>query len=167
MAACVGQETASAWALELRRALRPPCAVVGIGNRLRGDDAVGPQIAARLHGRCGLLCYDGGTAPENLAGPLRRLEPGSVLLVDAARFGAEPGRIRLFAADELADVSISTHTMSPALLMDYLADGTGADVWLLGIQATQCDLGDNMYPACRNAVTTVVQALLEISAQVE
>ena len=73
-------------------------AVVGIGQELRGDDALGIEIARRLkplaEGRPDWLVIEAGPAPENFTGPLRRFAPQRIFLVDAALMDEQPGAIR-------------------------------------------------------------------------
>jgi hydrogenase maturation protease len=73
--------------------------VLGLGNRLLGDDAAGPlaidaladQPAPAGHSVC---WRDGGTLGLSL---LPEIEAADLLIVvDAARFGAEPGTVRVF-----------------------------------------------------------------------
>jgi hydrogenase 3 maturation protease len=86
------------WSSLLKQALtaqktrnQPRVAVVGVGHELRGDDAAG-VIAARLLKAVladddPVLVVEGGSAPENHTGPLRRFAPDLVLLVDTAQMG--------------------------------------------------------------------------------
>src|SRR5688572_985737 len=65
----------------------PRIAVLGVGQAIRGDDGAGVLLAQRLEalgGHSGLLAVDGGPAPENFTGLLRRFQPDLVLLADAA-----------------------------------------------------------------------------------
>src|SRR5690349_19061121 len=72
-------------------------AVIGIGQELCGDDGAGCAVIQSLQERRGpsetFLALDGGCAPENQTGPLRRFRPSLVVLVDAAQMGIEPGSI--------------------------------------------------------------------------
>ncbi|MDE2397706.1 MAG: hydrogenase maturation protease [Burkholderiales bacterium] len=69
--------------------------VLGIGNRLLGDDGAGPQaidlLAAR---RCGATLQDGGTIGLHLLPAIQ--DAAALIAVDAAMFGAEPGAVRVF-----------------------------------------------------------------------
>jgi hydrogenase maturation protease len=73
--------------------------VLGLGNRLLGDDAAGPLVVDRMG--CGdppadasVRWCDGGTMGLAL---LPEIEGASALIaVDAARFGALPGTVRVF-----------------------------------------------------------------------
>ena len=71
--------------------LRGKTVIVGIGNSLRGDDGFGPALVQRLQGRVRPVCIDAGVAPENYLGRIVKEQPDTVLLVDAAHLGLEPG----------------------------------------------------------------------------
>jgi hydrogenase maturation protease len=65
--------------------------IVGCGNLLRGDDAVGPLLVRRLWERglpSGVECVDGGTGGLDVA--LRMRGRGWVILVDACRRDGRP-----------------------------------------------------------------------------
>lgn len=67
--------------------------VIGCGNLLRGDDGVGPILVRHLWERGippGAQIVDGGTAGMDVAFRMRGAR--RVVLVDAARTGAEIGR---------------------------------------------------------------------------
>jgi len=75
--------------------------VIGCGNLLRGDDAVGPLLVRRMLERGlppGVEVADGGTSGMDVAFRMRGV--GKVILVDAATTGGEPGTLyRLTGAD--------------------------------------------------------------------
>ena len=97
------------WKRSLRRLLSPRpdgqlprVAVVGVGQRLRGDDGAGPAVAQRLAplADAALLVVDAGHAPENCLGPIVRFRPDAILFVDAARGGLAPGELIWLRPDE-------------------------------------------------------------------
>ena len=53
--------------------------VLGIGNEIKGDDALGPNIAWKLNDlfkkNDRVIVFDGGTVPENYTGLIRNEEP--------------------------------------------------------------------------------------------
>jgi hydrogenase maturation protease len=75
--------------------------IIGCGNLLRGDDAVGPVIVRRLLDRglpAGVEVADAGTSGMDVAFRMRGMD--QVILVDAASTGGEPGSLyRLAGAD--------------------------------------------------------------------
>ena len=153
----------TAWFARLEEALQGPTAVLTLGNRLHGDDAVGPEIYDRLEGRCRFALFEGGLAPENFLGPLLRLRPREVLLVDAVHFAGSPGETRLFQPEQLAEIDISTHAASPKLLLQQLEYQAEAIVYLLGIQPKQRMLGQSLSDDCRGAAETISRALIALS----
>jgi len=113
-------------------------AVVGIGSELRGDDAVGIELLRRLRERLSaddrFLFVDGGVAPENHTGVIRRFDPDRIVLVDAVEFGDRPGSGKWIDPDDLGGESFSSHKSTPAMLRTFLARETGAEVLLFGVQ---------------------------------
>lgn len=134
-------------------------AILGIGNELNGDDAAGVRVvrelAARLPATPGVLLIDGGIAPENFTGPLRRFRPDLVIEIDAALLDEPPGTTRAIDWREADGLSASTHTLPPSVLASYLVSETGCEVRLIGIQ-----------PA-RSAGDTLDAAGATLSAEVE
>lgn len=108
---------------------------------MRGDDAAGIAVARALLdkasgyiGPLSMLVLDAGTAPENFTGSLRRFRPDLVLLVDAARMGRAPGKVRWLKAEECGGFGASTHTLPIGMLVNYLLAELGCAVGLVGIQ---------------------------------
>jgi hydrogenase 3 maturation protease len=138
-------------------------AVLGIGNEFSGDDAIGVRIARELASRLGpqpdRLVLDGGTAPENFTGPLRRFQPDLVLLVDAAHIGDEPGAVAWLDWQQTDGLSGSTHTLPPSVLAQFLVGELACRLALLVIQPAQLDFGCPLSGPVRAAGNRVVDAL--------
>lgn len=82
----------------------PAVLVLGLGNRLLGDDAAGPLVVEALAGAstpAGIrVCWrDGGTLGLSLLPEIEAAD--ALLVVDAARFGAPPGTVRRFEGAEM------------------------------------------------------------------
>lgn len=111
-----------------------PCdlLVVGCGNILRGDDAVGPVLVRHLVEAGlpdGVRVVDGGTAGMDVAFAMRGAR--RVVIVDASATGAEPGTTYRVPADALADLPPLDGLHSHNLRWDHaLSFGS----WLLGPQ---------------------------------
>lgn len=86
--------------------LRCDLFVVGCGNILRGDDAVGPTLVRLLWSQGdipeGVRMLDGGTAGMDVGFQMRGA--AKVVIVDASRTGAEPGTIYRVPGEVLADL---------------------------------------------------------------
>ncbi|MBD3367395.1 MAG: hydrogenase maturation protease [Candidatus Eisenbacteria bacterium] len=140
-------------------ALRRPFVVLGVGNDLRGDDAAGSLVARALIERCPDRAFDGGQAPENYLGPLRRAGAETVLLVDAADFGGAPGEIRFLNPDDVESAGIATHGAPLGMLMRALSDELGVATMLLAVQAGQTRLGAPMSDEVRAACDEIIEGL--------
>ncbi|MFI5371894.1 MAG: hydrogenase maturation protease [Candidatus Eisenbacteria bacterium] len=132
--------------------------VVGVGNRLRGDDGAGPAVVERLAGAGRDRVIDAGTTPENFLGPLLERAPGVVLFVDAADLGEPPGATVLAPVAELAGRIDSTHAPSLRLVADILAS-YGIESWLLGIQPARTTPGVRLHPEVAAAVDTAAESI--------
>ncbi len=117
---------------ELSAHERGQVVVVGCGNLLRGDDAVGPIAIRHLWDRGvpdGVVVVDGGTAGMDVAFKMRGAR--LVLLIDAAATGAEPGTVYRVPGSEIEHLPALEGLHSHQFRWDHaLAFGH----WLLGDQ---------------------------------
>jgi len=135
------------FAQTLRQILAQPTCLVGVGNLLRNDDAVGAQIAERLApvmaaaGRHTVINAE--DVIENYCFSIADSAVRNVLVIDAVRGdGAEPGSLVLGRLEDLeaADGGWSTHKLALSTAGGVLRHH-GKDVWLLGIVAANTDYG--------------------------
>lgn len=85
--------------------------------------------------------WEGGTAPENLTGEIRRFKPSHILLVDAADLGLKPGAVTLVEPDTIGNIPCSTHTLPLKILTGYLKASFPCDIMIIGIQPKHTDFG--------------------------
>ena len=132
--------------------------ILGIGNILKGDDAAGPLVCRRLkEAKISAGLIDAGTVPENYIQRIIKKAPQTLIVIDAIDFGAEAGTIRIFKPEHLDSLVVSTHTLSPRLFIDVIRRSIRVDVYFIGIQPAQTQLG-------QPASTAVSQAIEELSA---
>lgn len=142
----------------LRAALEGRVVIAGIGNRMRGDDALGPALIDRLHGRVDAGLVDCAEVPERYLGAIAERGPDGILLVDAVDLGAAPGSVALLGEGELPDRMGTTHNTPLKVLVAYLAAETGARVKLLAVQPATLALGAPM----SQGVEATLDALAEL-----
>jgi len=118
--------------------------ILGIGHPLRGDDALGPCLVKRLQGHMDALCIDAGSAPENYLGKIIKASPDVILLVDAVDFHQEPGYYKILGQEEILKTGFTTHDLSPRMLIEYLTTQTKAQIYLLGVQPKDLELGQEL-----------------------
>lgn len=134
---------------------------MGVGHTLKGDDALGPELIARLQGKVTAVCIDAGTSPENYLGKVIRERPQTVLIVDAADLGQAPGTYEILTGEEIIQSGFTTHDMSPRMLMEHLHRETKAAIFLLAIQPQHVRLGEEMSPAIQRSLEEIEKVILE------
>ncbi|MBS7287378.1 MAG: hydrogenase 3 maturation endopeptidase HyCI [Candidatus Freyarchaeota archaeon] len=146
----------------LRGAVR--VAVVGVGSRIRGDDALGLEVARRLSGVNleRVLVVEAETTPENFTGVIRRFNPSHVVVVDAAHFGGSPGDVVVTAeASSLGGVTFSVHHTPLSVFAKFVKSSIGASVVFVGVQPKNMT-GEGMSPEVEEAVEAVTNILREV-----
>jgi len=152
-------DAAHALAASLAPLLTGRVCVVGVGNRLAGDDAAGPAVIDALRGSAAADCLDAGDAPENFLGKILALAPDTLLIVDAVCMGGAPGEVRVLDPDRLDGAGISTHALSLDVACRYLRARREMRIRIVGIQPAAADPGAPLSEAARAAVRLVADAL--------
>lgn len=139
--------------------------LVGVGSELRGDDAAGLLVAEQLQTPDSrLITLNGGTAPENLTGEIKRLKPSHLIIVDSADFKAEPGTVKIFEPEMIGGHSFSTHSAPLKMMIDYLLSDLSFVPIVIGIQPKSLDFGAAVSPEVRAAVGTVAAEILDAAS---
>ena len=153
--------------LELKKRLRGKVVIVGIGNVLRGDDGVGPELIEQLKNsklstlKSKLSLIDVSEVPENYLGKIAEHKPDTIMLVDAVDFGSPPGSVRIIEQEALKEESLSTHSTSIKLTMKYLRTKTKSVVFLLGIQPTRnFQMGSRLSEPVKQAIRRIEEFLI-------
>ncbi|MBM4017497.1 MAG: hydrogenase maturation protease [Planctomycetes bacterium] len=156
--------TSARLARAIARAVPRPAAVVGIGNALRGDDGFGPAVVAALRGEAGLTLFDVQAVPESFLVPIVRCGCAGIVFVDAADLGAAAGRVALVPPECVAEVAVSTHAVSLALVAEAIArlaedEGRRVRCALLAAQPAGLDAADRLSPAAQRAVVLAAEGI--------
>ncbi len=138
--------------------------VVGVGNALRGDDALGVVLAERLEGKVGATVFHAYDVPENYAVRASALKPDVILLLDAANALLPPGSVRLAVAEDLPPVPGVSHRPSLEMFAAYVRLDSGAETYLVGVQPNlnQIGMGDDMSEEALHAIDLIEQVLLDV-----
>lgn len=145
-----------------------PCdlLVIGCGNILRGDDAVGPVLVRHLFERGvpdGVRLVDGGTAGMDVAFGMRGAS--RVVIVDAAATGAEPGTVYRVPAEELAQLppidGLHTHNFRWDHALSFsswlLGPERPDDVTVYLVEAGSTEPGAPLSPPVEAAMRRVIE----------
>jgi len=146
--------------------------VLGIGNRLGGDDAAGTYVVDMLNQRRHrakallpteiipiIIGIDAGTAPESYTSVIRQHRPDLLILVDAADMGLPPGALRAIPPEKISILSFSTHHMPLSVFVSYVEEFCGK-VLLIGVQPERTETGRSISKAVRQSVKRLAEAIL-------
>jgi hydrogenase maturation protease len=156
----------------------PRMAVIGIGNVLTGDDAVGPHVVrvfeARYEVPADVQVMDAGTPGYDLTAFVAGLE--ALVLVDAVKAKAAPGTLRVYDKEELLKkaplMAMSPHEpgVREALLNAEFMGVSPGVVKLVGVVpasvATGIGLSAEVRAAIPAAVAQVAKELLAVGVAV-
>jgi len=134
--------------------------LLGVGNRLRGDDAVGSLLVERLQGKVNIPMIDAGDVPENYLGPIEDSGADIVLVVDAADMGANVGDVAVFDIEQVQGLSVSTHTANLGLMFKVIPSEKRPQVILLGIQPGNLDLGQGLSKSVQETLDSLDEMLV-------
>ena len=149
--------------------------ILGIGNQLGGDDAVGAFVARRINKKLrknaptspptasdqpDMISIDAGTAPENYTSVIRKHRPALLILVDAADMGLPAGSIRIIPPDKIQTVSFSTHHMPLSTFFTYVREFCG-QAYLIGIQPKFTEIGKRLSSNLRKSGQHVADLIFE------
>jgi hydrogenase 3 maturation protease len=143
--------------------------VLGIGNRLGGDDAAGTCVIDELSRRrqpakapplTKIMTIDAGTAPESYTSVMRQHRPDLLILVDAADMGLPAGVLRIITPAKISVLSFTTHSMPLSMFISYVEKFCGKVV-LVGVQPEQTETGQRISDAVRKSVKKLSAAILE------
>ncbi len=136
--------------------------VVGLGNPMRGDDAVGAAVAARTRDLPGVERVVEHADPLDLVDLLHEARP--LVLVDATLGGGDPGAVTVWEPNTRGlprpRVGASSHGFGAETAVE-LAMALGARpgrLVFVGVEAERFD-GDGMSPAVAGAVEVAVAAV--------
>jgi hydrogenase 3 maturation protease len=137
--------------------------IMGIGNPLRTDDAVGVEIIEQLSGKVPeyVKLFNCELVPENFLTEIEDFQPTHILMIDAAELKTKPGEAKLIPPEKIADTEILTHTVPLSLLAGVIQEETKSKIMLLGIQPYDTSFGEEMSPELQKAAENIAKAILE------
>lgn len=142
--------------------------VLGMGNVLMGDDALGPHVARLLESRYlvpdGVEIEDVGTPGLDLAPYLDGAR--AVIVVDTVLADGSAGTIRTYRRDELLASPLPDRTsphqpgLRESLMAAELTSGMPDDVILVGVVPHDTEARTGLSPALRDALDDVVHTVV-------
>ncbi len=128
---------------------------VGIGNVLKQDDGAGVYISRRIKPRNNILVLTVEASIENYIGKINSLDPDTLVLIDCADLGLEPGNARLLSVNEITDITFNTHNISLKRICEFFS----AKVLILGIQPVSVGFGENISYLVRSVSDKIINLI--------
>jgi len=153
------EEKLKAWLFSAKRV-----AVVGVGNAMRRDDALGIEIVKLLQGKVSkrVSLVEAETMPENYMDPLLEFRPSHILIIDSGLLGKRPGSAKLLKPNENVKTPISTHTLQLEVFCAYLEKAISAKILLLIVQPKDTSMGEGVTKEIAKAEERISDLLIEI-----
>ena len=147
----------------IERLAREKTCIVGMGNNLRRDDAVGLYIVDRIRelGSGSVTVVNVEDVLENYIISIAESDCENVVIIDAVKCGAEPGSVifgRLNEFDEIIG-NYSTHKLS-LFLSGKVLEKYNKKAWLLGIKVQDTDFGIGLSDDVRKGADIIRDLLL-------
>lgn len=150
---------------------------MGIGNTLNGDDGIGVHVVEKINehlkkvgqeskqGKSAepqreIMVINCGTVAENYTSIIRKHNPDTLILVDAADMGLSPGSYRIIPPEKIGVMCISTHNMPLSLFVSYVSEFC-RDAVLVGIQPKRMDVGVTLSSAVRSSGEDIANLIIE------
>ena len=145
----------------------PSTRIIGLGNDLRGDDAVGLLAARRLHQSIGERAevIEAGMVSVDLVELMKGASV--VILIDAARGGKTPGSVyRLDASVSPIGAQVfprSSHAIgvAEAIELARAMDVLPATVIVYGVEVGNTEVGQPLSPPMGEALDHVVKQIIQ------
>ena len=145
--------------------------ILGIGNTLKLDDGAGVEVVRKLeilntkyetNSKFQILKYlDGGSAPENLTGEIKKSKPDTLVIVDAVDFKGQPGEVRVIPEERVSDAGFTTHNMSMRTYINFLReDLPQLKVVIVGIQPKTVAFGEGLSPEVEKGVEEICTSFI-------
>jgi hydrogenase maturation protease len=145
--------------------------ILGVGNPLRRDDGIGPEIirlfsqnrnSYKLSANTDLL--DGGTDGLGLIEYLKEYK--KVIIIDAVEMKLPPGTVKIFSPDEavlnIKKDALSTHGFGIAELIK-LAKGLdiNPELVIVGIQPEDIKYSEGLSESIRSVIDEIIKLILK------
>lgn len=150
---------------DIKRVVSDDCCVVGMGNLLKNDDAVGIYIVESLKKAAGEGCMllNVEDVIEAYVYKIAELDCNNVVVIDAVKADAETGSILFGRLDEEFDElsgTLSTHKLALKMSGKIFSEHN-KETYLLGIVVDNTDFGTELTPSVRESANVLVRIITE------
>lgn len=135
--------------------------IAGIGNSLRGDDAVGSYIVKNLQGRIKAVTLDCEDSPEKYIDKFIDLKPDLIIFIDAMRLNRQPGELIIISNKDIANKGTITHQTNLHLIIHYIKLHINPQIFIIGIQPEDTTFGNSISHKVRETANIICELFIE------
>ena len=136
--------------------------LIGLGNRIRGDEGAGSLLAGSLKDNLSINVIDAEMSIENYIEQVIKDKPDTVIIVDAVSMNLEPGALSIYSDIEITKNHFSPHGISLQFLKDYLINAGVACLIFIGIQPLHTTLGGELSEPAKEALNKLERIFLNV-----
>ncbi len=136
--------------------------ILGVGNRMRGDDGAGSILAERFANSVNdeeWASVDGNVLPENYTSIIKRESPEKLYIVDICNLDKEAGSYYYVPLEALIEsYKFNTHSAPLKIFVDYLKEHV-KEIIMIGIQPKNINMFDELSPEVDNSINDIIDIL--------
>ncbi|GAB5046109.1 hydrogenase 3 maturation endopeptidase HyCI [Thermodesulfovibrio sp. TK110] len=116
--------------------------IAGIGNPLRGDDAIGSYIVKALNNeKINATLIDCEDQTERFIDKIIQHKPDTVIFIDAVYMNHEPGSVVFLKEENLHHTGVSSHQSNLKMCIEYIKSKIKTQIFIIGIKPENTDFG--------------------------
>jgi len=148
---------------DLKKILNGKVVILGIGNPLKGDDAVGTELVDRIKNLSNFDCIKCEIHPENYTQEIISKKPDTLIIIDAVSINGNPGDVVLLEPKQLKDECFDSHRIPVSILIKYLKNYIKDNIYILGIQPKIISYGNYLSKEVSESIDILEKIFIDIS----
>ncbi len=134
--------------------------VLGVGNRIRGDDGIGPAVIDELEKTYSdekdVLLLNVQASPESFVRSIETFRPDKMIIIDSVEMSGYPGEVRQIDYHTIRKHSLSTHKLPLTLFIDFLQRKMKFKLLFFGVQPKTIGFNKRMSGPVKRSIPDIV-----------
>ncbi len=134
--------------------------VLGVGNRIRGDDGVGPAVIDELEKTYSdekdVLLLNVQASPESFMRDIESFRPDKMIIIDSVEMEGFPGEVRQIDYHTIRKQALSTHKLPLTLFIDFLQRKMKFRLLFFGVQPKTIGFNRRMSDSVKRSIPDIV-----------
>ncbi len=134
--------------------------VLGVGNRIRGDDGIGPAVIEELEKTYSddddVLLLNVQASPESFVRDIERFYPDKMIIIDSVDMEGFPGEVRQIDYHTIRKQALSTHKLPLSIFIDFLQRKMKFKILFFGVQPQTIGFNKRMSGPVKRSIPDLV-----------